>query len=96
MGRGEDEAETKQRMMASRVADIEILQSALNGVAMGTSEEERVRLSVGLLVASSSRSSSITTTRAPGVRGNVPPHRLVQREHISYTVIDVATTPLYW
>uniref|UniRef100_A0A0E0MRP6 Uncharacterized protein n=1 Tax=Oryza rufipogon TaxID=4529 RepID=A0A0E0MRP6_ORYRU len=37
---------------------------------MGMSQEQRVRLSVGLLVASSSRSSSITTTRAPGVRGN--------------------------
>uniref|UniRef100_A0A0D3EJW8 Uncharacterized protein n=1 Tax=Oryza barthii TaxID=65489 RepID=A0A0D3EJW8_9ORYZ len=78
MGRGEDEAETKQRMMASRVADIEILQSALNGVTMGMSQKERVRLSVGLLVASSSRSSSITTTRAPGVRENVPAHRSIE------------------
>ncbi|BAS70530.1 Os01g0162001 [Oryza sativa Japonica Group] len=52
---------------------------------MGMSQEQRVRLSVGLLVASSSRSSSITTTRAPGVRGNVPAHRSVQRAHFLYS-----------
>ncbi|KAF2948539.1 hypothetical protein DAI22_01g043400 [Oryza sativa Japonica Group] len=64
-------------MMVSRVADIEILQSALNGVAMAHGDVPgracpTVRRSAQCLVVALFFHHH---HRAPGVRGNVPPHR---------------------